>query len=1004
MPTLDDLFNSEKVHRKLAEMLPAGSVLITHADRFSLAEADGIVTQVLSTTGRYINDPDVAAYLQIDPADATIWDATNPARLASAVADAAGGAMPYGSVWVRGRDVHPHCRHHDVVAAIVLIGMTLFVRATTSAVKRAIRRPDGPDENTWTVLLAQLVRHYSPQLLRFDEDTTRAARDDLSSGVLADVCVGRGAKVQFGTGQQWDPQDPMQQQMLKQLLGLGAIDDSTRRYRLTGKRLQKLVAGGVPRSERQLPHGYRHARDPEGARLQVDGKGFVPEAIWDFVPVMQELVRLHAGGESYVNIGRRMAELGVDRRGQKRVTSLADLVNAGDLQALAEAAKAFFTNAGASPSRQADLYLQKVRLWRTGIYRTEVANEIRGRGITVAGLTPTYRRPDDEHGYFDVQVTWPWPVDPVTGEPLEAWGVAEELAKSEARLVAEIGTPRPTGGAAHRVSAKRAVTPTEWIENGRVHSVQPRQHNSGQNSCVIFSNTEAARQGRRGWSIERTNPKDHASATFPLTELCASLATSIERSVIAALDPATLAPVTVDRCATDDPNVLQNRRVADLEAKLAANLTAEQSCRDDAEGQELLAGRRLKSGDEPGATKAESRAAQLLSEADRLAAARSELDAAIDAVRQESAAPAADEPVEASLNTAAYLIAGLRRAQRANGIGPAMLAELVAEHVTGWHLNVTADEVRWTATLSLPLLSGGTATTALHGVLDNVRSPNGGRAPTSGAILAEQVLAEGRSLDDIASASGVKTSRRSLLIMHLMPWLKEHAVTSRGACCALIDHPLHEVQALLHSHLAAIPNAAGRTWSQPLQTHLIDTYTDPETRWGFAAVPDDTATIQRIVDSVVSAGTEGTLIDDLAAATAWTAKSVRELAHPYERNGFTRPIFLSLHPDDPARLSVLACTHCRRDQRSPADRVVLLPEVARSGYGVLCVCGRPPVTRTDPDHAYWKRVAFPPAYTSAVYTRIARSSLRDEPQTGIATDLGPLALPQRKGPRHSSTP
>lgn len=129
----------------------------------------------------------------------------------------------------------------------MLIGTTLFVRATTSAVKRAIRRPDGPDENAYTVLLSQLVRHYSPALLRFDEDTTRAARDDLSSGVLADTCIGRGTKVQFGTGQQWDPQDPMQQQMLKQLLGFGALDDHARRRKLSGKRLQKLVSGGAPR-------------------------------------------------------------------------------------------------------------------------------------------------------------------------------------------------------------------------------------------------------------------------------------------------------------------------------------------------------------------------------------------------------------------------------------------------------------------------------------------------------------------------------------------------------------------------------------------------------------------------------------------------------------------------------------------------------------------------------------------------------------------------------------
>lgn len=999
MLTLDDLFNANKVHRQLAAMLPQGVVRIEHVDRFSLAEADGIVTQVLSTTGRYANDTDVAAYRQIDPASASIWDPAIPRRLTTAVAAAAAaaGVTTFGSVWVRGRDVHPHCRHNDVVAAIVLIGTTLFVRATTSAVKRAIRRPDGPDENAYTVLLAQLVCHYSPGLLRFDEDTTRAARDDLSSGVLADTCIGRGTKVQFGTGQQWDPQDPMQQQMLKQLLGFGALDDHARRRKLAGKRLQKLVAGGAPRSERQLPHGYAHARDGQGERILVDGKGFVPEAQWGFVPVMQELVRLHAAGASYVDIGHRMAELEVERRGQKQkgVLTLGGLVAAGDTQALAEAAKSFFTNSSASPSRQPAVHLQKVRLWRTGVFHTEVDNEIRGRGITVAGMTPIYRSDDDEYGHFEVKVTWPWPTDPATGEPLEAWGVAEELERSEARLLAEIGMPRPTGGAAHRRPTKRAVTPSEWTDDGRVHSVQPRQLNSGRNTCVIFSNTPAAREGRRGWSIERANPQVHAKASFPLTDLCGSLATAIERTVLDVLNPASLAPVVLhqERSGSDEVQSRQDRRIAGLEAKRQASVDAEQECRDDAEGQELLAGRRLRNGDEAGAAKAEARAMELLDKAAELVAAREELEGAIAAARHEQIGPSPAQSADASLNVAAYLVAGLRRAQAANGVGPALLADLVAEHVTRWHMTMTVEAVRWSARLALPLLDGGVAVAGVSGVIDNVRSASGGRSTTSGAVLAEQVLAENRSLDDIAATSGVATSRRALLTKHLMPWLKSEGVVSRGASCALVDHPVLETRQLIVGHLTRQGSAVAGTWPQPLRDLIIATYTDPNLRWGFAACPDDTVTIQRIVDAASAVGPAGVPIDDLAVASGWSSVAVRELAHPYDRSGFTRPRFLELHPADLTRLRVLTCTHCRRGQRPPADRVVLLPEVARSGFGVLCACGRAPVPRTDA--AYWRRIAFPPAYTSTLFTRVARSSLRDEPQTGTAGEVTPLALSQR---------
>jgi len=156
-------------------------------------------------------------------------------------------------------------------------------------------------------------------------------------------------------------------------------------------------------------------------------------------------------------------------------------------------------------------------------------------------------------------------------------------------------------------------------------------------------------------------------------------------------------------------------------------------------------------------------------------------------------------------------------------------------------------------------------------------------------------------------------------------------------------------------------------------------------------VPDDTATIQRIVDAAAATGAAGARIDDLATASGWDAKAVRELAHPYDRNGFTRPRFLELHPTDPARLRVITCTHCRTP-RPPAGRVVLLPEVARSEYGVLCACGRPPVPRTDEAYPYWHRFALPPVYVSTLFTRIARSSLRAEPQSGPAGELTPLTL------------
>lgn len=1003
MSALDAAFNENKVHRRLAAMLPAGRELVAHVDRYSLFEADGIVTQVLNTTARHAGDRDVRTYVSIDPADAAIWDPNEPTRLPEAVRAAAEAARisDFGAVWVRGRDVHPNCRHNDVVAAIVLIGQTIFVRATTSAVKRAIRRADGPDENTYTILLAALARHYRLRQFRFDEDTSRAARDDLSSGIFVDVCIERGTKLQFGVGQVWDPQDPLQRQMLQQLLGFGAVDDAARRRRLAGKRLQKLINGGAPRSELQMPHGYRHARDGAGERVRIDGKGFIPEADWSFVPKLQELVRRHAEGASYVELGQLMAELDIERRGQKQrtIASLRELVEIGDHSTLAEAAKSFFVNKSASPSQELEKYLQKMRLWRSGVFCTQINNDIRGRGMKVAGMTPTYRDEQDEFGFFDVRVQWPWPIDPATGEPLVAWGVAEELEKCEARLLKELREPRPTGGAAHNRAAKRAVAPSEWTSGSSVFSVQPRQYNSGRHACVIFANTIEARGDRRGWSVERAHAATYARATFPLTDLCASLANAIESRVLELLDPKSIAAVELPRqpAARDCHRLRKEQRSLELRGRLEANRQEEEAKRADADGQELLAGRRLANGDEDGANRAEKRARELLEEADALVAARVDLEAKLRDAEAELAEPAPIDTVEAELNVAAYLVAGLRRASEHNGIGPASLAEVIASHVTDWVMTVDEEGVRWSARLSLPLVDGTQATVPVSGVIDNVRSAAGGRSATSGTVLAEQVLVEGRSLDDLAATSGVATSRRALVMKHLMPWLKEHGITSRGACCALVDHPVPAVRQLVFAHLTDTtipPNVAA--WPEALRDLVVETYTDHRLRWGDAACPDDARAIQRIVNAVVAAGPHGIAIDALAVAAGWSYTAVRELAQPYGRAaGFTRPRFVELHPIFSTGVRALMCTHCSRRDRQAADRVVLLPEVAASGFGVLCTCGRPPVPRSAPEYRRWHRVAFPPAFTEVLFTRLARSSLRDEPQTGVAPDYPPLVVARR---------
>jgi hypothetical protein len=139
----------------------------------------------------------------------------------------------------------------------------------------------------------------------------------------------------------------------------------------------------------------------------------------------------------------------------------------------------------------------------------------------------------------------------------------------------------------------------------------------------------------------------------------------------------------------------------------------------------------------------------------------------------------------------------------------------------------------------------------------------------------------------------------------------------------------------------------------------------------------------------------------LAAVTGLDIKTgLRRLVRPEDREkmgvGFTRPRYFEYVPgSDKQRMRVRPCPH--RGCRGVADRVLLLPEVAASGWGVLCsACWRAPVAASDesPEVASrWQQAVFPSGYDLHITGRAgAMGSLRDAPETSVVAAPEPFDL------------
>ena len=345
--------------------------------------------------------------------------------------------------------------------------------------------------------------------------------------------------------------------------------------------------------------------------------------------------------------------------------------------------------------------------------------------------------------------------------------------------------------------------------------------------------------------------------------------------------------------------------------------------------------------------------------------------------RKHHAGSATTRPDHANISVAAHLVAGLEAAARNNGESPSRFGTLCDETFIDWRFDVDGEDVVWACTALLPLATRGHAQLPLTSRIRNVRTRTGKNLANTDTVV-RYLFEEGRDLT--ATADLLQVTRETLLKKRVMPWLVANGVTARGAKCALVDHPISEVRQELHRWVTRQPGTPNSPTSAYTE-RLHSTYTDPSLSWGDAAVPDDTAWITAALALLtVDTATRrhGLPILDVALALGKTEDEIRELVKPQRRSGgFTRPVYLAYANQSKTHVKAIPCPHGKCRRRRHADHVVLLPEVAASGYGVICShCRRAPA-----QDGAWPVTQYPTTYLGRWTSAGAGGSLREGPRT-----------------------
>ncbi|GAA5117275.1 hypothetical protein GCM10023339_27770 [Alloalcanivorax gelatiniphagus] len=993
-------YTGRKVYNPLATKLGAGNPVSGHAIRFSVVKnAGGIAAQRAAHFSIYGSDPDIA---KINTFPDAAWDPAQPDV----------GAQ-YGITWITMADLHHDATGHEPIAAVVCVGDVVLLNITLSSTIKHIVRQDGEDLNGVTVLIMSLLNHFpSLREVCWADDVTRAGRDRADWSQITNKCKIRDVTMVFG-GQRYDQSIPGDELALGALGLVGGSDDPNRRRRMTGKRLMKYKLGGAALAERQMPYGWKHKTDKHGRSVEEGDRGIVPEAQPEMAPVIAAIYQAHADGETYQDITARLIAFEAEGLIVRRDHTDLDNTYAralDDDNASYGAAKSFFTRSDSNPAvipsdldiaryvegeDPADVFdadvrffIAKVELIRTGRYYRRLNNDIRGRNIVLDGIPATYRDDLDEYGYFDVlSAPWGWPTDE-KGNEIPRFGVPDRVCRQvAARLLRELRAPKaPTGGQAHNTPIRRALQcfsswvvppghlgsmyddePTQW-------GVQARMNVSGRaNAILLFRRASAAAGSRtgRGWTYfgEGESRPNHTAATFSLTELEASVASHLDHGMRNLLDPTTIARLTEAQRRSDGPDPTATWR-----HQIALKKAAKEPLEEEIKGHRTMAAMSAAAGDED---EAKAYAANIPAVKTKVAALDAEIARLETKIRKHQTGAATARPDHADVSVAAHLVAGLEAAARNNGESPSKFGTLCDETFIDWRFHVDGEDVVWACTALLPLASGGHAQLPLTGRIRNVRTRTGRNLANTDTVV-RYLFEEGRDLT--ATADLLQVTRATLLKKRVMPWLVANGITSRGAKCALVDHPIAEVRHELHRWVTRESNEA-KSPTSAYTEQLRSTYTDPNLSWGDAAVPDDTVWISDAIGLLtVDTPTRrhGLPILDVALALGRTEAEIRELVKPQKRSGgFTRPVYLVYGDRAKTHVKAIPCPHGPCRGRRHADHVLLLPEVAASGYGVICSHCR----RTPTQHDSWPTTQYPTTYLGRWTSAGVDGSLRRGPRT-----------------------
>ena len=970
------------VHAPLAGILgDCRGVTSVRIDRYSTDDGEALDSQVLRHMALYTGDEDVEEYLR--------------------VCRAGGFAKPGGSAdsriaWISTADVH-HLAPRSKVAwpiAVIRIGSKLFVRVNLSAVTRAIQRDDGSTENVYTWFLLALLSHIPDVAdMRWGPDVTRMARDNVNWARLVERHGELGVLMWFA-GQPHDPRDEGGRTVLDMLGVVSSKDDPKRRRRLQESKVTRYKRGEFCAAAEFLPYGW----DLQQSHRGVVAKGSLPVADPAMGPVLNEIHQMHGDGSSHHAIAQRLAQLErhgriTRRSGLHKQLTFADAAGSGDDSKMAAVVirivRPIITKGLPAPTPPGEetlaaylgggdpvdlftlpqrLVIARIEALRTGVWLRTLKNDIRERGLVLSGVPVTSLGPDDEWGHFVIDAPWPWPVDPNTGRVIERFGIADDvLRRSAARILRGLDPDRagPRGGRSHVRAQRRVVSAFgNWTVGPYSYMAAAAQGARVDLVNTVIFRRDASITG--SWSPQLKDRSHHAVATVRQKALAASLAAAIQQAVIDVIDPSRVVPVSAFHVST--------RRSEAAFAKLTALRTRAE----EAESRADDAAARARG--------ARQTVARLVDQAEPESALAYEQDAAeasdeerqcreqFRALRAEMAAMANDHPsmYEADVSITAYLVAALKRAS-ATGKIHAVAGEIVDKLLTNWEL--IPDDVpgpnggRWVnyaVDVAVPLSDAvGRVSIRVRGRVPNVRvhraAPegiqrrsslySGPRRDFAGALF----FGKGMAAEDVALQ--VSAPVAGLVHLDLRAWAREAGVQSPGLVTALIDHPLAVVRQVVGAH-AGSKEAETAVADYPVEwrRHIVATYMQEGRRWGTRAVPDDLVPIHRILATLGSSRSATPC--DLATGLGIPRKKVRGLVTngPRKLAGFARPRYLQWASRAKTAVCAIPCPH--HGCGGTADRAVLLPEVAASGFGVICSRCR----RVPNPAAVWARVQFPAEY------------------------------------------